>query len=524
MSSLYEGKGISKQSSGNFIVGSNISSNQTNNFKLSRFTSTGSLDTSFGTSGYTIAQAGILTDIAVQSTDSIIAVGYVIINGVSNYKIVKFNSSGAIDTTFATSGILTGVIGNGLSLNSVSINTDDSIISSGSVNIYGSPNYIILKITTGGILDSSFGASGVVTGLNNGFSAICNSVYIQSDGSILISGISNNMILVLKFSSTGVSDNTFNLGNSINGIAYNTITLGDGTILTVGESGTTGFIAKYNSDGSVVTGFGASGVVSTMFGSKNDIIFSILNQSDNSVVISGKSDDRAFIARFTSAGVLDTTYNSIGVGYYITGNISSWNDSLIISGNKIVTVGVADDNYTIAIYANTGILDSSFNNGIVVSVPVKSGLDNIQAYDTTTQNVAIANTFQDITFNTNLDVGTWTHSTASSTQNFICPTTGRYSICYSFSCSKNVTNMTAVVSFRVVQNGTEISASDMVQTLTTSDGTNTVNVSKQIMIPIISSDIIKFQFTDTLGICRIIASTGSSSVKSSASISINRIS
>lgn len=75
------------------------------------------------------------------------------------------------------------------------------------------------------------------------------------------------------------------------------------------------------------------------------------------------------------------------------------------------------------------------------------------SFDTTTQPISATGAFQDITFDTNVQVDTWSHSLSSA--NFVCGTTGLYRFDYN-SILDNVLSDASTMSFRLVLNGTEI--------------------------------------------------------------------
>jgi uncharacterized delta-60 repeat protein len=92
----------------------------------------------------------------------------------------------------------------------------------------------------------------------------------------------------------------------------------DGKVLIGGSFGTyngtsRGFVARLNSDGSLDTGFLATGA------GANDIVTSVAVQSDGKVLIGGSfgtynGTSRGFVARLNSDGSLDTGFLATGAG------------------------------------------------------------------------------------------------------------------------------------------------------------------------------------------------------------------
>jgi hypothetical protein len=80
------------------------------------------------------------------------------------------------------------------------------------------------------------------------------------------------------------------------------------------------------------------------------------------------------------------------------------------------------------------------------------------AYSTATQQVAVANTFQSLTYSTNGAINGWSHTAGSST--FTCNTTGKYLVVYTVVGGR--TNASTIsLTFRLTQNSTEVSGSSI---------------------------------------------------------------
>lgn len=87
----------------------NISGNQ---FALARYNTNGSLDTTFGSGGTltTIIPGGTASTangVLLQADGKIVAVGFSTISSVINFVLVRYMSNGSVDTTFGSSGFVT---------------------------------------------------------------------------------------------------------------------------------------------------------------------------------------------------------------------------------------------------------------------------------------------------------------------------------------------------------------------------------------------------------------------------------
>jgi uncharacterized delta-60 repeat protein len=94
----------------------------------------------------------------------------------------------------------------------------------------------------------------------------------------------------------------------------------DGRIVAAGRAnnGVIG-LARFNTNGSLDGGFGSGGKVTTSIGGFNDKANGVAIQADGRVVIAGETNTAGFatadfvVARYTSAGVLDTTFDGDGI-------------------------------------------------------------------------------------------------------------------------------------------------------------------------------------------------------------------
>ena len=216
-----------------------------------------------------------------------------------------------------------------------------------------------------GDLDNSFGSDGKVTtkvvGLDTAYS-----VAIQKDGKIVVVGFSKTE-----------SDNDFAM-------------------------------VRYNSDGSLDSKFGSSGIVTTDIGGSADVAHSVAIQKDGKIVVAGWSNSSGWdfaIVRYNSDGTLDGSFGSGGIvttdiensidGAY---SIAIQNDGKIVAAGSSGTRSDGSDNdFAIVRYNTNGGIDNSFGSDGKVTTPVGSRADS--AYSVTIQDngkiVAAGTSFND---------------------------------------------------------------------------------------------------------------------------------
>ncbi|CAN5510595.1 hypothetical protein BH10ACI1_BH10ACI1_03810 [soil metagenome] len=260
------GFGVAVQSSGITVAGSSDNGGG-RDFIVVRYKPDGTLDGGFDGDGKVITPVGGVIDqaraIVIQPDNKIVVTGETLIGANYRFATARYNSNGSLDFGFGMSGIAITTIGTNDFPTAVAIQPDGFIVAAGYTNTGGNLDFALVRYKADGNLDMAFDGDGKVTTPIGSASDIAEGVAIQSTGKIVAGG----------FSSDGIS-NDFAL-------------------------------VRYNANGSLDTGFGAGGKVTTPFGTQNDIAFGLAIQpADNKIILAGAtftgtSDDFA-IARYLS--------------------------------------------------------------------------------------------------------------------------------------------------------------------------------------------------------------------------------
>lgn len=227
---------------------------------LVRYLPDGSLDTSFDSNGWMSAPAGaddVAMALAVQSDGKILIAGYSRDTGDQDFAIARVNSDGERDNTYAVGGTYTGTFTYSLStddrVTGIVIQSDGKAVLGGSYNA-GNADFALLRMTTSGALDTSFGDSGSVhaafSPVGAGQLEFGQALALQPDGKFLIAGSSNQNgsvdFGVMRFNSNGTLDKSFS---------------GDGKALTDFNTGSTdyGQAMLLQSNGKLLVGGASNG-------------------------------------------------------------------------------------------------------------------------------------------------------------------------------------------------------------------------------------------------------------------------
>lgn len=386
-------------------------------FALARYNPNGTLDASFGAGGKVFTDLGspedYIQDIAIQPDGKIVVAGATAIMycstatdcyPLSRIAVARYNTNGSLDISFGNKGIVITSIGDISRANAISLQTDGRIVVGGASGLsanYYSDDYTMVRYTSNGTLDSSFGVNGaVVTNLSDyigNISSLRNEVIsdlaIQTDGKIVAAGWATvdlplpnggykDNFAVVRYNSNGTLDSGFNSNGIVTTAFSGTYTYdqassvaiqGDGKIVLGGVAGTflsnqynnsfSAFaLARYNANGSLDSTFGIGGKTTTAMGVAGAIGRAMKLQSDGKIVMAGVASEAVkingvlgyyphfAIARYNTTGALDSRFGSQGKVLTFAGPIGGEARSLAIQADKKIlavgTITVPYNNYT----------------------------------------------------------------------------------------------------------------------------------------------------------------------------------
>lgn len=172
-------------------------------FALARLTGSGTLDYSFGSGTGTVTStvgtgSALANSLAIQADGKPVLAGYASSGG-TVFALTRYTTTGALDTTFGSGGkVLTNVggtfTGNSAVATSLAIQSDGNIVAAGYANSANAGYYRVaaVRYTSTGALDSYFGSGTgkVLTPIGNG-NAIGSDVAIDASGGIIVGGYSS---------------------------------------------------------------------------------------------------------------------------------------------------------------------------------------------------------------------------------------------------------------------------------------------------------------------------------------------
>ncbi|MBT9099626.1 hypothetical protein KFZ76_18165 [Methylovulum psychrotolerans] len=396
-----DGRALAIQADGKFVV----AGSGNGDFALARYNTDGSLDTNFDGDGKVTTDFTGFQDtinaMVLQTNGKILVAGSSVNGFYRDFALARYNADGSLDTSFDGDGKLTtDFSGDNDSINSLVVQADGKILAAGksfSNSIFGGyDNFALARYNTDGSLDVSFSGDGKLT-TQFSFNASINSVNLQSDGKILVTGDSNagantySDFALARYNADGSLDTSFGGSGKLttslsayhDGINATTLLAG-GKILVAGYSNnySTFALVRYNSNGSLDTSFNGSGTVTTDFSGFQDIVNSITVQADGKILVAGWSYTTATgadfaLARYNTDGSLDTSFDGDGK---LTTDLSGKNDygnSVAVQANgQIVVAGNSDGNFALTLYNSDGSLANKSPAGSYVENGAAVKLDN----------------------------------------------------------------------------------------------------------------------------------------------------
>ncbi|MFH9552814.1 calcium-binding protein [Streptomyces sp. NPDC017435] len=332
-----------------------------------------------------IADDDRANDVAVQPDGKIVSVGASVDGSVaeSRFALTRHNPDGTPDTGFGGDGTVTTAINNmGASLqwseaHAVALQADGKIVVvGGSWREYEDCCwFVVARYNPDGTLDDSFSGDGRVFADLDGPTE-ARDVAIDSAGRIVAAGYAGGQMAVLRLTSNGTPDTTFGGDGTVTANPAGPVVQEggdgralalqpDGKIVVGGQVGSTRFdfaLMRFNADGSVDSSFDGDGIVRTDFGDY-EAVEGLALQPDGKIVAVGASGARFALARYFPNGALDTSFD--GNGRVITPGGGAADVQLQPGDGRIVVAGSNGPGGDVAVlrYNPDGSQDTGFGTG-----------------------------------------------------------------------------------------------------------------------------------------------------------------
>jgi len=359
---------------------------------LIRLNADGSPDYSFGLGGLLLLELpGVseFTSIVLQPDGKILCAGKIDFDSDTEFDIflVRMKENGSFDSTFGVYGMMSAITDAfDEDISAIALQDDGKIVIAGSTDQSGTRDFLLLRFTSDGEFDESFSGDGVViTGAANEEEAF--SLAIQTDGKIIAAGYTSQLgsddFALVRYNTDGSLDATFSddgivaTGGGWSDKVKAVLLQDDGKIVAAGSSydGVSDVsifsLARYTPLGNLDPDFGSSGIQTSLIGASCQIMSACL-QDDQKIIVAGASDDGGdpclTLARYTTAGILDTDFGTAGIAIAPFGGEASFSYTVLVRNNgNILASGmcfippVPFQMNAMACFLNDGTLDTDFD-------------------------------------------------------------------------------------------------------------------------------------------------------------------
>ena len=297
-------------------------------FAVARLDGDLALDPGFNTVGWLASNfpgptgnGSVALDVAIQDDNDIVAVGVTGANDLGDFAIARYQPTGPPDPEFSVDGDgqqTTDFNDGADQAHAVAIQPgDQKIVVAGLGGPPGESDFALARYTTAGALDPSFSAPDGKLTTDFGGVSFADDVAIQADGKIVVAGTDNSHtgdFALARYNTDGSLDTSFSCdGKQVTDFAGN-VEVGngvavqsDGRIVVAGSSfsQTTAndfAVARYNTDGSLDTGFSGDGKQTVPFAA-TDIATGLVIQADGNIVLAGYTESGPLNGDFAVARI-----------------------------------------------------------------------------------------------------------------------------------------------------------------------------------------------------------------------------
>src|SRR6266480_4615089 len=217
------------------VVGTTYRDNDFSNedFAVARYNPDGTLDKTFGVGGKVQTDfpglAAVASSVVIQPDGKIVVAGgaFPLFTFLGDFKVVRYNPDGSLDTSFGDGGIVTTIFpGDGSFAFALALQSDGKIIAAGTDFFDFNPgdmsdtDFALARYNPDGSPDTTFGNGGTITTDFLGAEDDVYSVLIQPDGKIVAVGSANSPFDYYDFAAArylpdGTLDPTFGTGGKV---------------------------------------------------------------------------------------------------------------------------------------------------------------------------------------------------------------------------------------------------------------------------------------------------------------------
>jgi uncharacterized delta-60 repeat protein len=332
---------VALQPDGKVVAAGTTYNDERECFALARYQPDGSLDETFGSGGKVITDFGVFAygfAVALQTDGKILVAGYILDyrnpdDPEEDIALTRYTPEGSLDTSFGVGGMVTTDFYSGFDeAYDLLLLPDGKILLAGSADNGTTYDFVLVRYSPDGSLDTGFDGDGMLTTDFDGYWDVARAVARQPDGKLVVVGevtgenltCINSCLALARYNPDGSLDMSLDgdgmlVMEEMYYPAHDIALQPDGKIVLAYVSYNPNAdlaLARFNSDGSLDTGFGEAGMVITDWGGQ-EIPSAVVLQPDGNILVAGEvtmyGHGYSFIlARYNPDGSLDTDFGYDG--------------------------------------------------------------------------------------------------------------------------------------------------------------------------------------------------------------------
>jgi uncharacterized delta-60 repeat protein len=288
-------------------------------FLVIRLNTNGSLDTTFGNRGIVTIRDGMFgsyagSAVALQSDGKIVIAGDVRSTQIGVSRLLQ---NGTLDSTFGLNGFSNYV---GLDAVGVAVMHDGRIVIGG--NAYHN-KFMAMRLLPDGTPDSSFNHTGVaITSAGTGYN-ICHTLQLLNDGKVVLGGGgafggSHGDFTLIKYTADGILDSSFGDTGVVNVDFYgNDDEMWASSLLPNGKLVLAGYSVVAPNENFALTCIDTNGAIDSTFGNNGRIITQIQSNNDRIHAVAAQPDGKIIAGGYSWIGSYPNNYPELTLARYI---------------------------------------------------------------------------------------------------------------------------------------------------------------------------------------------------------------